>query len=249
MRTLMIATSLLMVGTGTFCVANASVAFASTAFLIGLALCTTGIVELFISYKTSINEDRGNFDTTVSGMIMLLVGVAILTGRITEDITACAVFAIIIARDGFLDLLESNFNLKENTREENTRIVLSVVSMALGIYMLFNSMVFNIPTLALIGVAIALMGFKRFAVSFMIHHVHAGVLKAREERLASAIYDEKKAMALAKRGIRESKEAQRRIAKIKEDIANEHKVMTDATIRAERKKAEEELEEARGSQE
>ncbi len=247
MRTLMIAFSLAMAGTGTFCIANASVAFASTAFIVGLVFALVGTSELIVSYKTSINEDRGNLDTSVSGILLLLIGIAVLSGRISDDSTACIVFAITVVRDGFLDILEANFNIKENTKEENARIVIGGISVGLGVYMLFNSVLLNFPVQSLVGAALILMGLKRFLLAFSISRVHPGALKASEERLANAIYDEKKALAKAKRGIRESKEAQRRIAKIKEDMLNEHKVMTDATLRAAMKKAEEELEEARGS--
>ena len=55
--------------------------------------------------------------------------------------------------------------------------------------------------------------------------------------------DEKRALAKAKEGIREQKNAQRRIAKIKADMAAEQDIMMSAAITRQEREAELESEE------
>lgn len=236
MRTLMLCVSALMVGAGTFCIANASVAFASTAFVIGAIMLVVGVVELLVARRTSINEDRGDMTFPVSGMVMILTASAILSGVVSEDVTIGALFAVMLARDGFIDLFSLRHSIADNTREENANLGVGLLCVILGIYMLYNSVLMNLATQILVGAAIILMGMRRFLVALQVKYTHPGFLTGNEERLADARREEKRAMAKAKEGIRESKEAQRRIEKIKQDIAVERRNMNDTTMRARRNK-------------
>ncbi|MDD5824171.1 MAG: DUF308 domain-containing protein [Firmicutes bacterium] len=231
MRTLMMAASIAMVMTGTFCIANASVAFASTAFVVGVIMCFVGIVELLVSRNTSINEDRGDMNFPVSGMILVLVGVSVLSGVVAEDVTVAVLFAFIVARDGFIDIFGLGTNFAEQDIDEKITFAVGSLSVLVAVYMLYNSMLLNLPTQMLVGFVIILMGIRRFRAAMQINYTHPGFLTGNEEKLADAQREEKRAMAKAKEGIRESKEAQRRIEKIKHDIAVERKNMDDTAIR------------------
>lgn len=231
MRTIMMLASIAMVGVGTFCIANASAAFASTAFVVGIAMLVIGVVEMLVSRNTNINEDRGDMTFPVGGMLMILVGVAVLSGVVSEDITVAAVFAVVLARDGFIDMFSVGTDFADNTKEENGIFGLGMLCAILGFYLIFNSMLLNLATQMLVGIAIILMGVRRFVAALDIKYSHQGFLTGNEERLADAQMEEKRAMAKAKEGIRESKEAQRRIEKIKQDIANERRTMNDTTMR------------------
>lgn len=235
MRSLMTLASIVMVATGVFCIANSSVAFASLAFVIGLAFVLVGVVELIISKQTSINEDRGDCEITIGGMIFVLVGVAILSGAVSEDITVTVLFALLIAREGFIDIVKAIMDRTEfadNSMEENVMILLGAFEAALGVYMFFNKMTLNLNSMLLVGLATMLMGFRRFKLSMEIKYSRPGYLTRAQERLADAQREEKRAMSKAKEGIRESKEAQRRIKKIKEEMVRERKVVNDTSVRA-----------------
>ena len=74
--------------------------------------------------------------------------------------------------------------------------------------------------------------------SFVIEYTRPGFITGNEEKLQEALEEEKRALAKAKEGIREQKNAQRRIQKIRDDIEAERDVMNSAAIR----RAERELE-------
>ena len=235
MRSLMTLSSILMVAAGIFCIANASVAFASVAFVVGLVFIIVGAAELLIAKKTSINEDRGDVDVTIGGLMLVMLGVAIVAGAVSEDLAITALFALIIAREGFIDIVdvaEKRIEITENSIEENLYLLLGVLEAILGVYMLFNKMTLNIHTLLLIGIALIFMGFRRFKLAFDIQYSRPGYLTGAQERLADAERDDKRAMAKAKEGIKESKDAQRRIRKIKEEMLRERKMVADSNLKS-----------------
>ena len=63
-------------------------------------------------------------------------------------------------------------------------------------------------------------------------------ITGNEEKLEEALAEEKRALAKAKEGIREQKNAQRRIQKIREDIEAENDVINSAAIRRREREAQ-----------
>mgnify|MGYP004448826859 FL=1 len=232
MRTLMMAVSLLLLGAGTFCVANANVAFSSTAFVVGIAFCITGAVEVLVARNTSINEDRGDVSFPLSGLIFLLLGTSILTGVIKEDYTVTAIMAFVLARDGFIDVVSVSRDVKENNLEDNATLAIGIVECILAIYMLYNTVLFKLPLQMLIGAAIVLMAVTRFRAAIMIKRSRNIGLSGQAERLYEAEMDEKAGMAKAKEGIKEAKEARQRAEAIREEMERERKNIAETSARA-----------------
>ena len=104
--------------------------------------------------------------------------------------------------------------------------------------MFFNTVMFDMSATFLIGIALVILGVRRFFQSFMIEYSRPGFVTGNEEKLQEALEEEKRALAKAKEGIREQKNAQRRIQKIRDDIEAEKDMMNSAAIR----RAERELE-------
>ena len=88
-----------------------------------------------------------------------------------------------------------------------------------------------------------ILGLRRFWQSFSIEYSRPSFVTGNEEKLMEAQEDEKRALAKAKEGIREQKNAQRRIAKIKADMAAEQDIMMSAAITRQEREAEREMEE------
>ena len=84
---------------------------------------------------------------------------------------------------------------------------------------------------ATVGIALILLGVRRFTQSFRIEYSRPSFITGNEEKLEEALAEEKRALAKAKEGIREQKNAQRRIQKIREDIEAENDVINNAAIR------------------
>ena len=118
----------------------------------------------------------------------------------------------------------------------------SALMIIVGVYMFFNTAALNLSATLLVGICMLLLAIRRFNQSFTIEFVRPSFITGNAEKLREAEEDEKRALAKAKEGIREQKSAQRRIKKIKEDIAAEENVMMSAAMTRAEREAERELE-------
>lgn len=218
MRTIMYIGSLAMVATGIFCLANGSAAFLSVAFVIGVIFALMGVAEFLVGRRASQEILGVGANLTLDGVILFIFGIVILSGQITDDITAQMLFALWLTIEATLSVGGDFSEFSRRARNDNAGVVLGVAMLILGIYTFFNTRILNLNAILLIGASIILLGLKRFRISFSIEYTKPGFLTGNEERLKEAEAEERKALAKAKEGIREQKVAQRRIEKIKSDI-------------------------------
>jgi len=244
MRTLMLFASILMAGTGIFCLVNGSAAFLSVAFVIGALFILVGACEILIGRKADFDYTDVATSFTLDGAAMVILGVVMISGQITDDITAQMIFAMWLTIEGIKSLGANSYDVAHNTSEENVTLFVNAAMLLLGIYSFFNQSLFVIHPMLLIGAALILIGIKRFREAFDIEYIRPGFVADNQEKLQEALNEEKRALAKAKEGIREQKNAQRRIEKIKADMANERTVLNEAALRKRAAEEEEKREEA-----
>lgn len=243
MRTLMLIASIAMMGSGIFCVANGSAAFLSVAFIIGLVLLLLAVCELLIGRRGAFDESEVGVGLTKDGVIMAILGVVILTGQVTDDLSAQTLFALLLTVEGVLSFRSDWLDFTRISIDQRVGIALNLIMTLLGIYMFFNNLTLNLPAIMLIGACMIVLGLRRVTQSFNIEYNRPSFITGNEEKLREAQDDEKRALAKAKEGIREQKNAQRRIARIKEDMAAEQDVLMSAAITRQEREAERELQE------
>lgn len=227
----MIISSIGMIGSGIFCLANGSAAFISVAFVVGLIFAIMGIVEMLMGRSAELAQFGRGAAILNEGIRMAIAGVVVLAGQVTDDTAANLFFALWVMIEAVLSLGRSSFELKNNTREENSNFAITAAMLLLSLYMFFNNRILSINAVILIGVAMIFLGLNRFVTSFEIQYDKPRFLTGNEEKLNKALEEEKNALAKAKEGIREQKAAQKRISKIREDMAQEKAVMEEAIIR------------------
>ena len=243
MRTLMMIASIAMIGSGIFCVANGSAAFLSVAFVIGLVFVLLGAIELIISRRADFDVSEKSIGIAKDGILMLIVGLVILTGQVTDDLSAQVMFALWLTIEGVLAFKAEWLDIMEIDWEHRIGIAISTLMLITGVYIFFNNSAFKLSSTLLTGICMIVLGFRRFWQSLDIEYSKPTFVTGNEEKLKEAQEDEKRALAKAKEGIREQKNAQRRIAKIKEDMAAEQDVMMSAAITRQEREKERELEE------
>lgn len=230
MRALMLLGSLAMIGSGIFCFANASAAFISVAFVVGVIFAFMGIVEIITGRRADFNVLGKGVNLTTDGIMMLVFGVVVLSGQIVDDATAQLLFATWLMLEA-LPAAGNHFDdFSDAENKDSTDLVLGIAMLALSLYTFFNTRLININAIILVGVAVLMLGLRRFRLSFDIEYNKPGFLTTNQERLAEAMEEEKQALAKAKEGIKEQKAAQRRIEKIKGDIAQERNLLTETTL-------------------
>ncbi len=221
MRSLMLIASMLVVGTGTFCIANAGAAFVGVAFLVGVAILVMGICELIVKRNTNVSSYESEKEVDVEGFTSVILGCVFLAGQLTEDAAITAMFALWMTLEGLKALSSVNFNIRTQSRTERFTQLLGAAMTLFGVYMFFNVRLFDLKILTMVGIALFMLGLSRFRIALSIEYRTPDMLTGNEERLADAKRDEKRAMKKAKEGIRESKEARERIAKARKAIDKE----------------------------
>lgn len=244
MRTLMLLASVAMTVSGVFCIANGSAAFLTVAFIIGLVYLLMGAIEVLIGIRADFDVSANAVSITKDGIIMLIFGAVIISGMITDDMTAQMLFALWLVIEGVLTLRIENVDVMHITGEERLSFALTSLMLLFGLYTFFNVILFNMPVTLLIGVALIMLGLRRFIQSFQIEYSRPSFVTGNEEKLEEALEEERRALAKAKEGIREQKNAQRRIQKIREDIEAENDVMNSATARRREREMRSENEDA-----
>ncbi len=243
MRTLMMIASIAMIGSGIFCVANGSAALLSVAFVIGIVFAVLGAIELLISRRADFDVSEKGVGIAKDGILMIIVGLVILTGQVTDDISAQVVFAMWLTIEGVLAYTAEWFDIMETDWGHRVGIAISTLMLLFGVYIFFNNSTLRLGSTLIAGICMIVLGLKRFWQSLDIEYSKPKFVTGNEEKLREAQEDEKRALAKAKEGIREQKNAQRRIAKIREDMAAERDVMMSAAITRQEREAERELEE------
>ena len=126
---------------------------------------------------------------------MLIVGIVVLSGQVTDDSSAQILFAVWMLVEGVLAFRSEWLDIMESDSDQKIGVTLCTLMLIVGGY---------------------------------------------DEKLMEAHEDENRALAKAKEGIREQKHAQRRIAKIKADMAAEQDIMMSAAITRQEREAERE---------
>lgn len=222
MRIVMLVASLLMVGTGTFCIANANLSFLPVAIIVGLALLVMGISKLLVSLICKLNaHERVRAFIKLDASLAIVLGIVILSGQIREEQSAISIFALWATMNGFKSISLTKMNYKINTMIENVSQMLGLLTALIGIYSFFNSSLFNISALILVGICMMLIGLDCFKLSLQIEYRKSELISSTEEKLEEAKIDEKEAMEKAKNAIKDSKDAKNRIAKYTVELAKE----------------------------
>lgn len=236
MRTLMMFASIIIVVTGTFCLANATAAFTAVAFVVGVALVFLGAMELLVSRATVMRAGENINEINAEGLTAGILGVVILAGQISEEVTVTAIFALWLVMDGLRSLSSVRRDVRTNSREDNLLFLLGSAMTLCGLYMFFNKALLDIRVMGLIGIAMILIGLSRFKVALAIEYRKPEFLTGNQEKLDEAKRAEKRAMKKAKEGIRETREIQKRISRLTREIAKEQSLKEGSELRRRAKK-------------
>ena len=243
MRTLMMIASIAAIGTGIFCVANGSAAFLSVAFIIGIMFVLLGAIETIIGRRADFDMSETGVGIAKDGFIMFVLGIVILSGQITEDNAAMMVFALWMLTESVLAFRTEWLDIMQTDAEHRAGAALSVLMFIVGTYMFFNNSALKLSATLLVGICMIILGLRRFLRSFAIEYTRPSYVTGNEEKLQEAQEAEKRALAKAKEGIREQKNARRRIARIREDMAAEQDIMMSAAVTRREREAEREMNE------
>jgi len=220
MRIITIIAGALLAILGIFAVANGGLSFLSLAFPIGLGLLIVGIVECF-AYKKAVDDEEDKHWILIEGITTFLLGVVVISGVLAADIAVPAVFGMWSAISGFRGLVVM-FSMKDVVSPENKDVnyywdlVTALLATALGLVAFFNTMLFNMSVLSIVGFIIAVQAAVVIKISFSIAYKKPELIKSKAQKLREAEEAAAQAKEEMKEAINKAREAKAVLKEVEE---------------------------------
>jgi len=205
MRILTILSGLLMVASGIFLVANEGITVLSVAFVVGIVLAVSGIVEClsYNSYRGSDVQEKTWI--LIDGTTTFILGCLILIGKLSADAVVPMVLALWVMITGIRNFTRAweRISIKDLTFYEH--LMIGVLNVVFGIYVFFDRDIFNLAAITMIGLCLIVQGLNLMLVGDTIVIKKPEFAKTKSEKmeelqanLTEAHLKAKEAIALAK---------------------------------------------------
>lgn len=221
MRIITIIAGALLAILGIFAVASGGLSFLSLAFPIGLGLLIVGIVECF-AYKKAVDDEEDKHWILIEGVTTFLLGVVVISGVLAADVAVPAVFGMWSAISGIRGLVVM-FSMKDTVAPEDKDVnyywdlVTAVLASILGLVALFNTMLFNVSVLSLVGFIIAVQAAVVIKISFSIAYKKPELIKSKAQKLREAEVAAAQAKEEMREAINKAREAKAVLKEVEEE--------------------------------
>ncbi len=222
---------------GVFSIANAGLTFISMAFPIGVILTAIGITEC-ISYRSRYDDEEDRHWVLIDGLTTFILGIVVLTGQLAADIAVPVVFGMwsMVAGIRYLVIITHVDIKEEKNLDFYWTVVVSVCNFVVGLYTFFNSSLFNLSVLMMLGILFVIQGISVIKVGFDTTYRKPDLIKTKEELVAEAERKAEEARAEAKIAVKKARRAKAAIKEAEEikvtyDIFNEPVVPPEELLR------------------
>ena len=221
MRIITIIAGALLAILGVFAVASGGLSFLSLAFPIGLGLLVVGIVECF-AYKKAVDDEEDKHWILIEGVTTFLLGVVVISGVLAADVAVPAVFGMWSAISGIRGLVVM-FSMKDTVAHEDKDVnyywdlVTAVLASGLGLLALFNSVLFNLSVLSIVGCIIAVQAAVVIKISFSIAYHKPELIKSKAQKLREAEAAAEQAKEEMREAINKAREAKAVLKEVEEE--------------------------------
>ena len=213
---------------GVFSVANDGLAFLSIAFPVGVVLLFAGLVELF-AYKKSTDDEENKHWILTEAYTTFAIGFIVLTGQLVADIVVLAVF-------GMWNMISGIRGLVVLTQVTDTRkkdidfywtLGVSILNFVVGVYAFFNSVLFHLPVLMILGFCFAMQGANVVKFGIDIPYKKPDVIKTKNELIADAEEAADQAHLDAKEAIKKARLARKIAVNAVTDVKDTEEILNE----------------------
>ena len=221
MRIITIIAGALLAVLGIAAVACGGLSFLSLAFPIGLGLLVVGIVECF-AYKKAVDDEEDKHWILIEGITTFLLGVVVISGVLAADIAVPVVFGMWSAISGIRGLVVM-FSMKDAVAHEDKDVnyywdlVTAVLASAFGIAAFFNTMLFNMSVLSIVGCIITVQAAVVIKISFSIAYKKPELIKSKAQKVREAEAAAAQAKEEMREAISKAREAKAALKEVEEE--------------------------------
>lgn len=207
MRILTMLTGVLFIGAGIFLVANGGVTFLSVAFVVGVMFVIAGIVEC-LSYNSYRGDNVEKSWILNDGLTTFVLGVLILLNKISADAVVPMILGLWVLITGIRNFVHAWEHIEDRGSMFYDHLIVGLLNIIFGLYVFFNSEIFNLASITMIGLCVIVQGINILHVGATIIIIKPKFIKTKEEMLEAAAAKFEEAHANAKEAIKAAKEAQ-----------------------------------------
>lgn len=200
-------TGLLFIGAGVFLVANEGVTFLSVAFVAGVMFVIAGIVEC-LSYSSYRGDNEERSWILNDGTTTFVLGVLILLNKISADAVVPMILGLWVLITGIRNFVHAWEHVEDRGNAFYDHLIIGLLNIIFGLYVFFDSEIFNLASITMIGLCIIVQGINIIHVGATIRIVKPKFIKTKEEMLEEAAAKFEEAHANAKEAIKAAKAAQ-----------------------------------------
>ncbi len=219
MRVLTIAAGVLLAVLGIFSIASSGLSFISLAFPIGLIMIFSGIIECF-AFRKAVDDEEDKHWILIEGLTTFLLGIVVISGQLAADIAVVPVFGLWSAISGLRGLVVV-FSMSAPKEEKDINyywdLVTAVLAAVFGVYAFFNSFMFNVPVLTLVGLIVVVQAAVVIKISFSIAYKKPHLIKTKAEKIRAAEEEAEKAKEEMKQAIIKAREAKEALKEVEEE--------------------------------
>ena len=206
MRILTMLTGILFMGAGIFLIANSGITFLSVAFPTGLAFMIAGVVEC-LSYSSYRGDNEERTWILIDGTTTFMLGALIILNKLTEDAVVPTVLGLWVITTGIRNFVRAWERIEERKHDFYDHLVIGLLNLVCGLYVFFDSDIFNLQTMMMIGLCVIVQGINILHVGSTIIIQKPDFLKTKAEKLEEAAAKAAEAHAAAKEAIKAVKDA------------------------------------------
>ena len=225
MRILTMIIGALFMGAGIYLVGNGGLIFMSVAFPIGIIFVIAGVIECLScnSYRGD-NEERSWILT--DAITTFVLGALILLNKLAADSVVSLVLGLWVIITGIRNFVKAWESMDVRNHNFYDHLIIGLLNLVCGLYVFFDSDIFNMSTLTMVGLCMIVQGINILNVGSLIIIQKPEFLKTKQEKLDEATAKAQEAKEAAKEAIKVAKEAKAEVRVI-EDMPEE---LIDITV-------------------
>ncbi len=183
MRLLTIISGGMLIMTSLFCYANPGETFLPLAFVLGMAMILTGIVQCIAYWWGRDNRRDNNGWIFAEALMTLILGVLVLTSLIAADAAIPMVFGLWVIFSGVLRIVVATM-IDPKTKKANFvwTMVTGLVSTVTGIYAFVNPLIANLNIAVLLGILFMIQGICTMELGIHMPHEKKEKIKKPKAR-------------------------------------------------------------------
>ncbi len=171
MRLLTIISGGMLIMTSLFCFANPGETFLPLAFVLGMAMILTGLVQCIAYWRGRSNRHDNNGWIFAESLMTVVLGVLVLTSLIAADAAIPMVFGLWVIFSGVLRIVVATM-IDPRTKKANFiwTMVTGLVCMISGIYAFVNPLIANLNIAVLLGFLFVIQGICTMELGIHMPH-------------------------------------------------------------------------------